>query len=327
MKAKILLAVMGAAVLVGLSLAGVASAELINIQTVPMGDVANAADTTGFGAVGYAYNIGKYEVTAGQYAEFLNAVAKTDTYSLYGLYDPNMAMDNNGCKITQHGVNGSYTYDFSARPAGTTEADWANRPVNYVSFWDACRFANWLNNGQANGDTETGAYTLTSAGISGNTIARNAGATWAVASMDEWYKAAYYKNGVYSVYANGTATAPAQGIDANYNGTGIWDGTINGSLEQNGSKDMMGNVWEWNEAIRWGTSRGILGGAYYDNSYSLRSSPSSDANTFTENFNIGFRVVQLSDATVPLPSAAWAGMVLLGVMGITHHSRRKHAIA
>ena len=27
------------------------------------------------GAVGYTYNIGKYEVTAGQYAAFLNAVA------------------------------------------------------------------------------------------------------------------------------------------------------------------------------------------------------------------------------------------------------------
>ena len=27
-------------------------------------------------------------------------------------------------------------------------ADWANRPVNYVNFWDAARFANWLHNGQ-----------------------------------------------------------------------------------------------------------------------------------------------------------------------------------
>ena len=31
------------------------------------------------GSVGYAYNIGKYEVTAGQYTEFLNKVAGTDT--------------------------------------------------------------------------------------------------------------------------------------------------------------------------------------------------------------------------------------------------------
>ena len=32
--------------------------------------------------------------------------------------------------------------------------------MNYVSFYDALRFANWLNNGQGSGDTETGAYTL-----------------------------------------------------------------------------------------------------------------------------------------------------------------------
>ena len=35
-----------------------------------------------------------------------------------------------------------------------------NRPVNWVSWYDAIRFANWLNNGQGNGDTESGSYTL-----------------------------------------------------------------------------------------------------------------------------------------------------------------------
>ena len=32
---------------------------------------------------GHAYQIGKYEVTAGQYTEFLNAVAKADPNGLY----------------------------------------------------------------------------------------------------------------------------------------------------------------------------------------------------------------------------------------------------
>jgi hypothetical protein len=69
-----------------------------------------------------------------------------------------------------------------------------------VTFWDACRFANWLNNGQPNqpegtGTTETGAYTLTqgpTGTIATNTVTRNAGSTWAVPTQDEWYKAAYY---------------------------------------------------------------------------------------------------------------------------------------
>jgi formylglycine-generating enzyme required for sulfatase activity len=30
-------------------------------------------------------------------------------------------------------------------------ADWADRPVNYVSWGDAARFANWLHNGQPSG--------------------------------------------------------------------------------------------------------------------------------------------------------------------------------
>ena len=74
------------------------------------------------GAVGYTYNIGKYEVTAGQYTEFLNAVAKTDTY---GLYNTNMWSSTYGCKIQQSGSSGSYTYSVAS--------DYANRPVNYVA--------------------------------------------------------------------------------------------------------------------------------------------------------------------------------------------------
>ncbi len=42
-------------------------------------------------------------------------------------------------------------------------ADWAEGPVNWVSFWDAARFVNWLHNGQPTGaqglgTTEDGAY-------------------------------------------------------------------------------------------------------------------------------------------------------------------------
>ena len=56
----------------------------ITIATVPVGDAGNDADpTTGHGSVAYNYNIGKYDVTTGQYTVFLNAVGTTDTYGLY----------------------------------------------------------------------------------------------------------------------------------------------------------------------------------------------------------------------------------------------------
>ena len=51
-------------------------AQAITIDTVAVGNAGNAADTlTGYGSVGYNYNIGKHEVTAAQYTVFLNAVA------------------------------------------------------------------------------------------------------------------------------------------------------------------------------------------------------------------------------------------------------------
>ena len=84
-------------------------------------------------------------MTAGQYTEFLNAVAKTDTY---GLYNTSMWSDSEGCKIERTGSPGSYSYSVAS--------GYANRPVNYVSYWSSCRFSNWLNNAQPTGEQGCG---------------------------------------------------------------------------------------------------------------------------------------------------------------------------
>jgi hypothetical protein len=106
--------------------------QAATIETVPVRNLGNRGEPSGnskpgghgpgriCGAVDYSYNIGKYEVTAGQYCEFLNAVAKTDTY---GLYSARMDSDPRGCQITRHGSRGSYTYDFSG---GTVESPKVN---------------------------------------------------------------------------------------------------------------------------------------------------------------------------------------------------------
>ena len=67
-----------------------ALAHAVTIDMVTVGNPGNAADTTGYGAVNYEYQIGKYDVTIGQYTDFLNAVAKTNDR---GLWNAEMSSD------------------------------------------------------------------------------------------------------------------------------------------------------------------------------------------------------------------------------------------
>jgi formylglycine-generating enzyme len=301
------------------SIAGMAQA--VTIDLVPVGDINNAADaTTGYGSVDHAYAIGKYEVTAGQYCEFLNATAKND---LYELYNVNMGYSDElhrGCNIQRSGSVGSYIY--SVAP------DYVNRPVNYVSFWDACRFVNWLQNGQGNGSTETGAYTLNGYNsVNGDSITRNTDANWFVPSEDEWYKAAYYKGGStnagYWVYPTKSDTFPGHDMaDANGNNANFYEfgstwpsdppyyttlvGEFQNSAGPYGTFDQGGNVWEWNQSVlgQWqGVSlRGRRGGSFGG----FTGYASGDMAAFSRNGDyvlqeyddIGFRV-----ASVPEPGS------------------------
>ena len=278
----------------------------ITIDTVAVGNKGNTADTTGYGSVGYNYNIGKYEVTAGQYTAFLNAKAATDTH---GLYNTEMSRTDCGSGITRSGSSGSYSYSVAS--------DFVNRPVNYVNFWDSCRFANWLGNGQGTGSTETGAYTLDGYnGDDGRTIQRNAGWKWAVTSEDEWYKAAYYKGGGtnagYWDYPTSSNTAPgrdmadASGNNANYKaGSGAYPigsgkyTTVAGEFQDSdspyGTFDQGGNVWEMNEAIVYQNAtcacRGGRGGSFVSTGDGLQASTRSSYDHPPDECNsIGFRV-------------------------------------
>jgi len=301
-----------------------------NLETVIVGDPGNVGQLSGagsggygpdriVGSVGYTYNIGKYEVTAKQYTDFLNAKAKTDPY---GLYNTNMWSNAFSCKIERSGggtVENPYTY--------TVTADRANRPVNWVDYNDAVRFANWLHNGQGDGDTETGAYTWTTGGF----VTRNPGWKWAVTSEDEWYKAAYYKGGGtnagYWRYPTGSDTAPGRdltdtfGNSANYYSDSYLIGSpyyrtevgeFQNSESPYGTFDQGGNVWEWNEQIIVDTMRGLRGGAFFgDGLFELEASTRMDVYPASGGMGYGFRLVQ----AVPEPSslivlAAGLGMLL-----------------
>lgn len=145
-------------------------------------DPGNAADTSGLGAVAVSFRIAVYEVTNQQWIEFLNAVAADDPHELY-----NVGMtDSDRGGIVRNGPAGSYTY--------ALKPNFADKPANWFSWYDAARFCNWLHNGKPTGaqgpsTTEDGAYDLS---LPGGQVTRGPGPKYFIPSHDEWYKAAYY---------------------------------------------------------------------------------------------------------------------------------------
>ena len=76
----------------------------LDVETVSVGNPGNPDDTHGWGGVAYAFDIGKYEITAGQYTAFLNAVAASDPHLLYRT---SMWTNPHGCGIQRHGRPGA----------------------------------------------------------------------------------------------------------------------------------------------------------------------------------------------------------------------------
>ena len=203
--------------------------------------------------------------------------------------------------------------------------------MNYVTFWDAARFANWLHNGQqtgpqGSGTTEDGAYH----NVGNQTLfGRNAGAKFFIPTEDEWYKAAYhdkdaglaasyfdYPTGTNSLPGNDITEATNPGNNANYRINAINDAignpyyrTVAGEFELSdspyGTFDQGGNVHEWNETVLFSSSqRGVRGGTFFDGLSSLLTSVRSSGDPTFEYYLIGFRV-----ASIPEPSSLLLGVV------------------
>jgi len=258
-----------------LGLCGTAQATFVTI-----GDPGNTADTTGYGAVSYTYQISATEVTI---AEFAASDAGND--------------------------NENYWND-GTRTVGTAA------PAVNVSLYEAKKYANDLTE-QANGGST--AYNLYNAAGNGAGSYTRANAisdgilVYGLPTEDEWYKAAYYtgdSGDLWSLYANGNDTIPTQGTTSgwNYYNNGYANGgdtwTVGfGGEEQNGTTDMMGNVDEWME-----DASGVTRGGRYSHNYLLLDSLHRNNNYIPSNeYNdAGFRVV-----AVPEP----ATLSLMGIVG------------
>jgi formylglycine-generating enzyme required for sulfatase activity len=268
----------------------------ISYNLVTISNPGNESDVlTGFGKVDYIYQIGKYDVTIAQYTAFLNAIAKTDTYNLY---DTRMATDLNSAGINRTGAAGSYAYSVMNNGGSS-----ANRPITYITWLEAARFANWMANGQPNGaqttsTTENGAYNLNGA-TSGNAAVKNSinpntgsTPTYSIPTYDEWYKAAYYSpelnngSGGYYLYATESNTAPGNSIGNLPNNANNFPattlcvtqspdylyatqnyltdvGAFTASPSYYGTFDQNGNVYQWNDLDGLPTPYRGLAGGYW----------------------------------------------------------------
>jgi formylglycine-generating enzyme required for sulfatase activity len=232
-----------------------------------------------------------------------------------------------------------------------------DKPVNYVSWFDAARVSNWYQNGAtSSSSTETGAYTLNGA-TSGSAPAVNPGATFYIPTEDQWYKAAYYKgngtNAGYWDYATQSDTAPTAvtadttgigsagntGNFANFNRGAEWNsqtGNVttvgtNGGPSAYGAFDMSGNVFEWNDLTgAAGSSRGQRGGDYINGAFRLSSSSRYRPDPSDGGGGIGFRLASpvSSPSAVPEIDPNSLGSVLalvLGSLGLLECRRLKAA--
>jgi formylglycine-generating enzyme required for sulfatase activity len=250
----------------------------------------------------------------------------------FGLYSDNMGTDPVG-GILQTNSSGVLSY--------SVRTNMGNKPVNYVSWFDAARFTNWMCNGQGSSSTESGAYTIVGGVAS---AAHSPTAQFWLPTLDEWYKGAYYdsaKSGGagYWAYPTRSDVQPATALAgptgnisnsgtnvANYSSGAVWNGQPNvttvgsgGILSASGygTYDQGGNVFEWNEALNISLSRGLAGGGFDSGSNYMSATgaiffdPNSDSNDY------GFRLA----VSVPEPSVG--ALLLLG--GIALLWRRRAA--
>jgi len=314
-----------------------ASAAPVVYQLTEVADAGNAANA-GKGRVTYEYEIGIYEWTNSQYTSFLNAVDPAGT-NLRSLYNANMGTSLSG------GI--SFNPGAAAGSKYAVRTNMGSKPVNFVSWFDAARVANWMGNGQGSGDTETGSYTLVANQISGVAPGRNNGDFYYIPTENEWYKSAYYKAGgtsagywTYATMSNSIPTATTAdatgsgnaglpnaanyGLEANWNGTSGGNVTTvgsNGGTSAYGTYDQSGNVLEWNDLTgAAGASKGVFGGGFASTEEGLRTGTSLSADT--ENEFLGFRLMSVPEIDPAGLSSVLA--MVTGALALVERRRRRN---
>jgi sulfatase modifying factor 1 len=269
----------------------------INMDFVTVGNAGNAADAhgAGYGAVGYNYRIGKYEVTAEQWAKVLAADSKV-------------------------GNPGSWS---------------GKQPTAGTSWYEAAQFCNWLTTGDVNsGVYNTSTWAIMDRQTAGATYGTAyfipTENEWYKAAYYDPNKSGAGVGGYWDYPTRHDSPNAPDGID--FAGDIAFDAVFWDGYDQNGPNSVDnagvlsaygtmgqgGNVWEWNEA-EIGSSRGLRGGfwGWFGGSYDLLASTRIGTSPSYEGYNFGFRV-----ASVPEPASITL-MLCGGLAGLYWWKRRK----
>ena len=211
--------------------------NVFNIDFVTIGDAGNASDTVTptptsaplpSGSVDYTYRMAKYEIS-----EAIIATAN----ALSAAAGQPLGLD-----------------------VGVERGP--QKPATGLSWFDAARFVNWLNEDQGapaaykfDAQNQFQLWAPGDVGYDPDNLYRNTRARYFMPSADEWHKAAYYDpdNDRYWLYPNGSDEPPiavASGTDlgtAVYNQDGPADVQLAGGENLFGLVGMAGNVYDFEE--------------------------------------------------------------------------------
>jgi len=314
--------------LLAIGLDGSASAQLATTDTFgtganqfsldfrTIGNAGNAADTTGYGSVGYTYRMGTYAISGDQ-------VFKATSSGLIGVGSSAMSPD---------------------------------QPASYISWIECAAFVNWLNISKGfepaynlifNGQWSFDLWTVDDIGYDSKNRYRNSLAKYFLPSENEFYKAAYGKSDGSGYYLYPTAsdtppTAVASGTEA---GTAVYNSHFPnfnniqtasvyeaGGLSSYGTMGQGGNISQLLESAYDGKNNSIIeyrtqrGGNFAFTVDQLQSSSRDfvSAGYDGKDEGIGFRVASVDIGSIPEPSTY--ALFGIGAIAMLMVLRRKKAV-